>query len=118
MILISSFVAFCKKEEEGGKTETEKKKQVGQMEQKAFKTPTVSFEDERLRIKYKKGCSRLARLTTWTKTKMGSSFSFLLCRGELQCRVLCVSKQKLARQAKFGYSFGVYLSQKKESDIS
>ena len=88
------------------------------MEQKAFKTPTVSFEDERLRIKYKKGCSRLARLTTWTETKMGSSFSFLLCRGELQCRVLCVSKQKLARQAKFGYSFGVYLSQKKESDIS
>ena len=63
-----------------GKNEN-RKEDIGQMEQKAFKTPTVSFEDERLRIKYKKGCSRLARLTTWTKTKMGSSFSFLLCRG-------------------------------------
>ena len=62
--LLSFNFFFCcilqKKKEEGGKTETEKKKQVGQMEQKAFKTPTVSFEDERLRIKYKKGCSRLA----------------------------------------------------------
>ena len=52
---------FAKKNEEGGKTETEN---IGQLEQKAFKTPTVTFEDERLRIKYKKGCSRLARLTT------------------------------------------------------